>query len=166
MNVVVSGTSSGIGRAIAWRFARSGHRVYGVDVRGATIGHPRYTHYVCDIRDELPNDLPASPEVVINNAGTLEEDDAIAVRLEKKHGTVVLTTENSIRAPLPEETLTHLFDRFYRPDASRSKDSGGYGLGLSMVRAAAEKHGGSAHAEQTPDGLIRFVCALPAESRS
>ena len=94
------------------------------------------------------------------------EDDAIAVRLEKKHGSVVLTTENSIRAPLPEETLTHLFDRFYRPDASRSKDSGGYGLGLSMVRAAAEKHGGSAHAEQTPDGLIRFVCALPAESRS
>ncbi len=82
MNVVVSGTSSGIGRAIAWRFARSGHRVYGVDVCGATIGHPRYTHYVCDIRDELPNDLPASPEVVINNAGTLEEDDAIAVNLE------------------------------------------------------------------------------------
>lgn len=81
MNVVVSGTSSGIGEAIARRFLQEGHDVCGVDVRDASLAHPRYTHVVCDIAGELPTDLP-DPQIVINNAGTLDEDDAIAVNLE------------------------------------------------------------------------------------
>ncbi|MDO4798012.1 MAG: SDR family oxidoreductase [Coriobacteriales bacterium] len=81
MNIVVSGTSSGIGQAIALHFAEAGHLVHGIDLCDATITHPRYTHHVCDIRDELPGGLP-DPEIVINSAGTLEEADAIAVNLE------------------------------------------------------------------------------------
>jgi 3-oxoacyl-[acyl-carrier protein] reductase len=80
MNVVVSGSSSGIGLAIAERFLNEGHEVYGVDVSPAAIEAPSYHHVCCDIRsDELPN-LP-SPHIVIHNAGTLEECDAIDVNL-------------------------------------------------------------------------------------
>lgn len=80
MNIVITGTSQGIGRAIAERFLREGHDVYGYDVRESAIGDPRYRHFVCDIRSESVPEAPA-PAILINNAGTLEEADAIDVNL-------------------------------------------------------------------------------------
>jgi NAD(P)-dependent dehydrogenase (short-subunit alcohol dehydrogenase family) len=55
--------------------------VYGYDVLPAGIEHPLYRHVIHDVRDgELPQDLP-DPEVLVCNAGTLEEADAIDVNL-------------------------------------------------------------------------------------
>ena len=90
------------------------------------------------------------------------EGDAIRISLARDGRNLRLTEKNALAEPMTEETLTHLFDRFYRPDASRSRESGGYGIGLSMVRAIAEKHNGKIRAERTGDGGIRFVCMLPA----
>lgn len=45
--------------------------------------------------------------------------------------------------PIPEDTLTKLFDRFYRADPSRSAATGGFGIGLSIARSIAEAHRGS-----------------------
>ena len=95
MNIVISGTSSGIGRATAERFLREGHRVYGYDLGKSAIAHPAYTHYVSDIRTDLP-ELPEA-EILINSAGTLEEADAIDVNLV---GTIRFT-----EAFLPSEKL-------------------------------------------------------------
>ena len=90
------------------------------------------------------------------------EGDTIRFRLYRSGREILLTEENALREPLPEGALEHLFDRFYRPDQSRSREKGGFGIGLSMVRAIAEKHGGKIRAEMTPEGRIRFVCSLPA----
>ena len=80
MTVVISGTSSGIGRATAKRFLESGHTVYGFDIAEATIKHPKYTHIIQDIREPLPED-ETFPHIIINSAGTLDEDEALAVNL-------------------------------------------------------------------------------------
>jgi NAD(P)-dependent dehydrogenase (short-subunit alcohol dehydrogenase family) len=80
MNVVVSGSSSGIGKAIAQRFVVEGHQVFGFDVEAASFGHPLYHHVEADIRDgELT--CAEEPHIVISSAGTLEEQDAIDINL-------------------------------------------------------------------------------------
>ncbi len=87
MNVLITGTSRGIGKAIAGRFLRDGHTVFGVDLAESAIDHPAYTHFVRDIRDGSPFDVPA-PEILVNNAGTTVETDAIDVNLS---GTIRFT---------------------------------------------------------------------------
>ena len=63
---------------------------------------------------------------------------------------------------LPEEELTQVFDRFYRVDPSRSRATGGTGLGLTIARQLVEAHGGSIWAERMPEGGSRFVFEIPA----
>ena len=93
------------------------------------------------------------------------EGDAIAVAVKEDGRHVALTTENGLNAPLPREKLEHLFDRFYRADESRSKESGGYGIGLSVAQAIVEKHGGRILAKQTEAGRLRFTATLPINGR-
>ncbi len=63
---------------------------------------------------------------------------------------------------VPEEDLPRLFDRFYRADSSRTRTSGGAGLGLAIVRAIVRAHGGTIEAENLDAGGSRFVVKLPA----
>jgi two-component system OmpR family sensor kinase len=60
--------------------------------------------------------------------------------------------------------LGHVFERFYRADASRTRASGGAGLGLSIVAAVAEAHGGRVSAHSSPGGGATFVIELPRSS--
>ena len=87
MRILITGTSGGIGRAIAERFLNEGHEVWGVDRQGSALSHPAYHHVVSDIRDAAALALP-QPEVLICNAGTLDEQTAISVNLE---GTMAFT---------------------------------------------------------------------------
>ena len=81
MDILVTGTATGIGRATAELFLERGHRVWGLDVAGATLDHEKYQHFVCDVSDSesLPEGL--EPEVVVSNAGVQGTTDDIAVNL-------------------------------------------------------------------------------------
>lgn len=81
MKVLITGTSSGIGKATAELFLQNKHLVYGIDIKEATIQHKNYQHYVCDVANKTM--LPEIPSlnIIINNAGTVDEEDAINTNL-------------------------------------------------------------------------------------
>ncbi|MFZ0492691.1 MAG: HAMP domain-containing sensor histidine kinase [Acidimicrobiia bacterium] len=62
---------------------------------------------------------------------------------------------------IPEAAMEHIFDRFYRADPSRSRASGGAGLGLSIVRAIVEAHGGTVSVDAADTGGTRITIELP-----
>ena len=63
---------------------------------------------------------------------------------------------------IPAESLNRVFERFYRTDSARSRDSGGSGIGLTIARAIVEAHGGELRAESAgADRGARFVLTLP-----
>lgn len=73
MKVLITGTSSGIGRAIALKFLNENHQVIGIDVLSSTINNNNYTHYKQSILDNLPE--ISGIEVLINNAGVQTESE-------------------------------------------------------------------------------------------
>lgn len=73
MKVMITGTSQGIGKAVAEFFLAKGHKVVGIDRQEATLVNEDYIHILADIRDELPE--IDGVEILVNNAGTQNEDD-------------------------------------------------------------------------------------------
>lgn len=87
MNVVITGTSRGIGKAIAIKFLDCGHTVFGIDQYPRTVEHPAYTHFVRDIlNDALPT--LSGTGILINNAGVQNTSRDIDVNLK---GTIRVT---------------------------------------------------------------------------
>ncbi len=65
-------------------------------------------------------------------------------------------------AGIPEEHLPHVFERFYRSESSRTRKSGGSGLGLSITKSIVELHGGTIRVESSPGEGSVFYVWLPA----
>lgn len=102
-------------------------------------------------------------ELLLDNAtryaseGSVIELSLCAVSHGKGKGAAELVVSNAVDE-LPEGDLDRLFDRFYRADASRSSKTGGSGVGLSVVRAIAEAHGGAATVSGHGNQITFTVC--------
>ncbi|MBQ0001499.1 MAG: SDR family oxidoreductase [Clostridiales bacterium] len=93
MRVLITGSSSGIGKGIAEKFLKEGHQVIGFDRNEASISHPMYEHFQLDIRDKESYPELAPVEILINNAGVQNEHD-IDINLK---GTIYITEHYGIQ---------------------------------------------------------------------
>jgi signal transduction histidine kinase len=73
----------------------------------------------------------------------------------------VTVTVTDTGSGIPVEDLPFVFDRFYRPDKSRSRSSGGSGIGLAIVKQLVEAHGGKTWVESAPGEGSRFYFTIP-----
>ncbi len=80
MQVLITGTSNGIGRAIAIKFLENGHSVVGLDIAPSAIENERYTHIIADVTETLPD--VSGVEILINNAGVQNSGRDIEVNLK------------------------------------------------------------------------------------
>lgn len=84
----------------------------------------------------------------------------------KKQGHDLLLTVTNTGEGIPQEHLARIFDRFYRVDASRSRQNGGYGLGLAIAKSIVEQSKGRIYAKSVPNETTSFYVQLPADSQS
>lgn len=113
-------------------------------------------HQVCGDRMRIGQALSA----VLDNAlrygdGTITVDSAL-------DGPMVLLRITDQGPGFAPDILDRVFDRFWRADASRARNSGGSGLGLSVVQAICSAHGGAAAATNAPEGGACITLLLPS----
>ena len=91
MKILITGTSQGIGRAIAEKFLKEGHFVIGIDRQAPSIEHESYEHITLDVRNYESYPEISGVDILINNAGTQNEDDIATnltslIRMSEKYG--------------------------------------------------------------------------------
>ena len=79
--------------------------------------------------------------------------------LDKQGKSLCFWVENTC-TELPTGNLNRLFDRFYRADTSRSRETGGYGIGLSIAKSICLAHHAKISAEAVEPKSIRFTVSF------
>ncbi|TEU00762.1 MAG: HAMP domain-containing protein [Anaerolineales bacterium] len=142
----------------------------------AAAYHPLALEKGIKVRTEIASDLPevnVDPDRMAQVLGNLLSN---ALRFTLKGGSVTLAAshlEHEVEIRIQDtgpgigaEDIQHVFDRFYRADKSRQRDSGGSGLGLAIAKSIVENHGGRIWAESPDDSGTTFVIMLPIANRN
>ena len=101
--------------------------------------------------------------ILVDNAVKYtEEGDEVSIRLERR-GTECVFSVTDTGPGIPKKELAKVFERFYRTDQSRNRESGGTGLGLSIAQWIAQRHEGSLEVTSREGVGTRFALVLPLE---
>jgi signal transduction histidine kinase len=84
----------------------------------------------------------------------------------REHEGMIAVSVTDTGEGIPPEDLAHIFERFYRVDKSRTRATGGTGLGLTITKRLVEAHGGAVTATSTPGAGSTFTFTLPVEPPS
>lgn len=111
--------------------------------------HEKGLEFVLDSPDDetgwrvpmIPADAMLLVDNLVENAITYTETGSVSIRLEGDAGTVKLTVSDT-GIGIPEADQERVFERFFRSDKARSREMGGTGLGLSLVKHVVERAGG------------------------
>jgi signal transduction histidine kinase len=83
------------------------------------------------------------------------------VTVEKQNGDVIVKVED--KGPgIPQEQMESVFQPFSRLETSRSRETGGHGLGLTIARAIARGHGGDVTLANRPEGGLSATLRIPS----
>jgi signal transduction histidine kinase len=101
--------------------------------------------------------------LVRNGVAYTPEGGIVALTAERSDGGSLVLTVADTGIGIPAESLPHVFERFYRADPSRTRASGGFGLGLAIVHDLVKAMGGSVEVESKVGEGTRFRVILPVE---
>lgn len=132
----------------------------------------RYQGRTPSITAMLPNHsvtAMVAPKSVATVVGNLLDN---ALKYSGPHADIIALSLNVVKDEsiisvrdqgpgIPAEALPHLFEPFFRVDESRTRETGGYGLGLSLCQAIAQAHGGRIEVESTKEQGTTFTVRLP-----
>lgn len=90
-----------------------------------------------------------------NALNHLDGERRIEIRIEASEGLVTTSVFNT-GSPIPEEDIEKIWEKFYKVDKARTREYGGSGIGLSIVKAIMDGHGQKCWAENRPDGVVFF----------
>jgi heavy metal sensor kinase len=130
------------------------------------LAAPKHIHLSCESGEDvliLGNEELLKRMVVnlVENAIRYTPDGgSVSVKLQSEASRAHLVVADT-GIGIPRESLGRVFDRFYRVQDSRMRPNGGSGLGLSIVKLAAESHQGSIEVESEPDRGSTFAVSLP-----
>jgi two-component system sensor histidine kinase CiaH len=109
-----------------------------------------------------PGRLRELVSVLLDNAVKYADAGGrVEVALRKEHRKAIIEVSNN-GPGIPRDALPHVFDRFYRVDEARSRESGGTGLGLAIARHIVDAHGGTINIESSASGGTKVTVELPA----
>ena len=111
-----------------------------------------------------PDRLYRSISNLINNAIQYTPADGVVnIRLESSERNAIVTIQDN-GIGIAAEDLLHIFDRFYRVQADRSRNTGGTGLGLAIVKAIVQAHHGNIQVSSQLDLGSKFIVNLPTKA--
>jgi signal transduction histidine kinase len=126
---------------------------------GASAEYLGPAHAACFGR---PTALKRAFANLVDNA--VKYGERARVTLETASASLVVAVEDD-GPGVPARELDRVFEPFYRLETSRSRDTGGAGLGLALVRAAIAAHGGDVTLGNRPEGGLRATVTLPVGAR-
>lgn len=128
-----------------------------IEGRGLTLYESIENGLILKGNEELIRQLI---EVILENAVKYcSENGTISVGLHPKGRGVIFKVKNDCN-DIDKEKLSNLFDRFFRADDSRSRKTGGFGIGLSIAKAIVTTHKGKITAESEDGSSITFTVVL------
>jgi signal transduction histidine kinase len=128
------------------------------------------------LQTDIPEHLPAMEANAEQMNSMIRNLIDNAIKYTRRGGAITLTAKSArdeieIRVAdtgigIPVEALPRIFDRFYRVDTARSRNGGGAGLGLSLVRSIAEAHGGHVDVQSRVNEGSVFTIVLPCSPKA
>ncbi len=107
-----------------------------------------------------PDKIEQVIENLVNNAIKFTNKGTIEINVTDRNDEILIEVNDS-GIGISSEHLEKLFDRFYRTDKARSRDKGGTGLGLAVVKSILDAHGSEIFVESKPGEGSRFWFTLP-----
>lgn len=112
-----------------------------------------------------PSDASLIFDNLIENAIMYTDEGSILVTFEPRGGEIAVIVEDT-GIGIPQADQSRIFERFYRVDKARSREVGGTGLGLSLVRHAIERSNGSIRVKSTVGEGTQFTVVFPRIKRA
>ncbi|MBP5305068.1 MAG: HAMP domain-containing histidine kinase [Lachnospiraceae bacterium] len=100
---------------------------------------------------------------LVSNAVKYTDNNGKITVFVEEHGENLQITVEDTGIGIPEKDLPRVFERFYRTDRSRTRKTGGVGIGLSITKAIVQAHNGNIYCESTPGEGSRFIVNLPVK---